>query len=205
MITIVDYGVGNIGALLNMFDYLGVDAQASGDAITIENAKQLVLPGVGAYDTAINALELCSLTQPLNRAVLERRVPVLGVCLGMQLMARGSSEGRQAGLGWIDADVKRIKAPPGSSLKVPHVGWSEVNPSRPSKLFRPDAGDRFYFVHSYHVVCDRTSDVLATVQYGSPLCCAIQKENIWGVQFHPEKSHRYGMRLLSAFANLGAS
>ncbi|MGE8358265.1 MAG: imidazole glycerol phosphate synthase subunit HisH, partial [Microvirgula sp.] len=124
MITVVDYGVGNIGALLNMFDYLGLDAQASGDRTTIARAQRLVLPGIGAFDRAMTTLREQRLIEPLNEAVLERRAPVLGVCLGMQLLARRSDEGSETGLGWIDADVCRITVEPGSGLKVPHIGWA---------------------------------------------------------------------------------
>ena len=200
MITVVDYGVGNIGAILNMLDYLGIDAQASGEPGVLERADQLILPGVGAFDKAMSTLRSRQLIDPLNRAVLERKVPLMGVCLGMQLLARGSEEGNEAGLGWINADVHRIRLPEGSPLKVPHIGWMEVQPMRPSALFEPGlAAERFYFDHSYHVICDRQENVSAVIDYGMPLCCAVQAGNVSGVQFHPEKSHRFGMRLLRAF------
>ena len=200
MITVVDYGVGNIGAILNMLDYIGIDAQASGEPGVLERADQLILPGVGAFDKAMSTLRSRQLIDPLNRAVLERKVPLMGVCLGMQLLARGSEEGNEAGLGWINADVHRIRLPEGSPLKVPHIGWMEVQPTRPSVLFEPGlVAERFYFDHSYHVTCDRQENVSAVIDYGMPLCCAIQAGNVSGVQFHPEKSHRFGMRLLRAF------
>lgn len=205
MITVVDYGVGNIGAILNMLEYLGVDAEASGDPSTLANASQLVLPGVGAFDKAMSTLRTRELIAPLNHAVLERRVPVIGVCLGMQLLARRSEEGSEPGLGWIDADVLRIKLPEGSQLKVPHIGWMEVRPTHQSALF--DAGgpeERFYFDHSYYMSCDRAESVSAVIDYGAPLCCAAESGNIFGVQFHPEKSHRFGMRLLTAFGRLAS-
>nr|WHW29461.1 putative imidazole glycerol phosphate synthase subunit HisH [uncultured bacterium] len=204
MITVVDYGVGNIGAILNMLDYLGIDAQASGDPDVLERADQLILPGVGAFDKAMSTLRAKKLVEPLNRAVLERKVPVMGVCLGMQLLARRSEEGNEAGLGWIDADVCRIALPEGSALKVPHIGWMDVRPTHPSHLFDPESPDteRFYFDHSYHVCCDREEDISAVIDYGRPMCCAVQVGNVSGVQFHPEKSHRFGMRLLRAFEAL---
>lgn len=203
MITVVDYGVGNIDAILNMLDFLGIDAQASGDPNVLEQADQLILPGVGAFDKAMSTLRVKDLIEPLNRAVLERQVPVMGVCLGMQLLARSSEEGRETGLGWIDADVRRITLPEGSDLKVPHIGWMEVQPTHRSRLFDPALPiERFYFDHSYHVICDRQEDISAIIDYASPLCCAVQVGNVSGVQFHPEKSHRFGMRLLRAFGAL---
>lgn len=203
MITIVDYGVGNIAALLNMFDYLGHEARASADAREIASAEMLVLPGVGAFDKAMVTLRQRGLAAPLNEAVIERRVQVLGVCLGMQLLARRSEEGTEPGLGWIAADVRRIAVLPASGLKVPHIGWAQTRAPRTSALFAAeDSPERFYFVHGYHMVCDDDRDVSAAIDYGYPMCCAVSHGNVHGVQFHPEKSHRFGMRLLESFARL---
>jgi glutamine amidotransferase len=201
VITVVDYGVGNIGALLNMFEHLGIEARASGDSREIATADKLVLPGVGAFDRAMSALRRRGLVSALEETVLNRRCPVLGVCLGMQLLARRSEEGSEPGLGWIEADVLRIRPPAGSDLKVPHIGWMEVHPVGTGALFGIKS-ERFYFDHSYFVSCDRADDVVAVIDYGSELCCAVSFRNVHGVQFHPEKSHRFGMRLLRSFADL---
>jgi glutamine amidotransferase len=203
VIVVVDYGVGNIGAITNMAEYLGIDAQPSGDAKKIENAAKLILPGVGTFDKAMATLRARKLVDPLNHAVLGRRVPVLGICLGMQLLARSSEEGSEAGLGWINADVKRIRLPQASSLKIPHIGWLEIRPRRESALFdSSERRERFYFDHSYFVDCDDPGDVTAVIDYGGELCCAVSSGNVSGVQFHPEKSHRFGMRVLEAFGKL---
>jgi glutamine amidotransferase len=202
MILIVDYGVGNIASLVNMFDHVGVVAEATSDPDRIALADRLVLPGVGAFDKAMRELDERRLIAPIRAAALGREVPTIGVCLGMQLLARGSEEGRLPGLGLIAADVVRI--PAGAGVKVPHVGWAELDLAGASPLFRgAGANERFYFVHSYHVACDEPEDVAATIDYGGTLCVAVSRGNIHGVQFHPEKSHRFGMRLLRAFAELG--
>jgi glutamine amidotransferase len=203
MITIVDYGVGNTGALRNMFDYLGIDAEISNSINSIENSTKLVLPGVGSFDKAMTTLHNSGLVEPLNTAVLLRSVPVLGVCLGMQLMARRSEEGIEMGLGWIEADVIRITPSINTGLKGPNIGWRHAKKTGISGLLdNVQADARYYFNHSYQIVCDNPHDVLATIDYGSPLTCAVAKGHITGVQFHPEKSHRYGMSVLAAFAAL---
>lgn len=208
MITIVDYGVGNIGALLNMFEHLGIESQVGATAEAIIGASRLVLPGIGAYDKAMLTLQERGLVGPLHEAVLLRRTPVLGVCLGMQLLGLRSEEGRQSGLGWIRGEVRRITLPDFGGLKVPHIGWSDVQKTRPSSIFSQveDQGepDRFYFNHSYHMVCEDPADCVATIDYGSILCCAVQHFHVCGVQFHPEKSHRFGMRLLAQWAHRSA-
>jgi len=186
-----------------MLDYLGIDAKATSNSDEIANAEKLILPGVGAFDKAMLTLNERCLINALNTSILDRRVPVLGVCLGMQLLTRSSEEGTLPGLGYIDADTKRINVSTNSKLKVPHIGWMEVAPTGNGQLFSQVQNvERFYFDHSYHVVCDDVSSVSATISYDSELCCAIAKDNIFGVQFHPEKSHRFGMRVLNSFESL---
>ena len=201
MITVVDYGVGNIASLINMLDHLGFRAMASGDPAEIEGAEKLILPGVGAFDKAMRTLAERKLIEPIRTAALQLKTPLLGVCLGMQLLANRSEEGVLPGLGLVDAEV--LKIPHQDALKVPHIGWAEVAIVNPSPLFPAVTHrERFYFVHSYYIRPTHREDEAAAIEYGDRLCVAVSKGNIHGVQFHPEKSHRYGMRLLKSFAEL---
>ena len=200
MITIVDYNMGNLGSIRNMLRKIGQEAQVTADPVLIENADKLVLPGVGAFDAGMDNLERSGLIPLLNRRVLEDRVPTLGICLGMQLMTRSSEEGKRAGLGCVDAEALRFR-PADASLKVPHMGWNRVMPARPSLLTDElPAEPRFYFVHSFYVRCHDYADVLLTTPFGVPFTSGFQHGNVWGVQFHPEKSHKFGMALLRNFA-----
>ena len=200
MITIVDYGMGNLGSIRNMLKRIGFESCISADPEAIAGAERLILPGVGAFDAGMENLEAAGVIPALNKRVLEDRIPVLGICLGMQLMAKGSAEGRRAGLGWVDADVLRFQPGP-QSLKVPHMGWNRVQPVRSSPLTDglPEE-PRFYFVHSYYARCRRAGDVLLTTVYGETFHSAFASGNVYGVQFHPEKSHKFGMALLGNFA-----
>jgi glutamine amidotransferase len=201
MIIVVDYGMGNVGAIANMLEYLGFDARVTRDTAAIEKASRLILPGVGAFDRAMKSLRAMGLVKPLEEAALGRRVPVLGVCLGMQLLGKRSQEGggEEAGLGWIDGETRRL-SPTTPSIKIPHIGWTEIAPSNGSPLFvRAGAEPRFYFVHSFALHCESEADVAATSDYGGRFCCAVSHENVHGVQFHPEKSHRFGMQLFRDF------
>jgi glutamine amidotransferase len=202
MITIVDYGVGNLGSILNMLKKVGAKAQASSDPDVLRQADKLILPGVGAFDAGMKKLNETGLVPVLNELVLDEKVPVIGLCLGMQLMTKKSEEGTEAGLSWIDAETVRFKfAPENAQLKVPHMGWNTLDIRRQHPLVA-DLGpeSRFYFVHSYHVVCQSEADVVAYTDYGYPLAAIINKGNIMGAQFHPEKSHKFGMQLLKNFA-----
>jgi glutamine amidotransferase len=201
MIVIVDYRMGNLGSVVNILRKVGAEAVVSGDVNVIGKATKLILPGVGAFDEGMKNIGALGLREALDRRVLRDQVPTLGICLGMQLMARGSEEGELPGLGWIAADVKRFRfAPAYAKLKVPHMGWNTVRLEKDSRLLAGfSEPPRFYFVHSYCVACDDAGDVLATASYGGDFTAAVQKENIAGVQFHPEKSHKFGMRLFRNF------
>ena len=203
MIAIIDYGMGNLGSIRNMLARVGQDAVITSEPGPILRAGKLILPGVGSFDAAMESLAARGLVPLLESCVLDRKVPLLGICLGMQILSRGSEEGRLPGLGWIDADTVRFR-PEGSGLRVPHMGWNEVQVRGPGGILAGYEGDpRFYFVHSYHVRCDHPEEVLATTRYGIEFHSALQKGNIVGTQFHPEKSHRFGMRLLKNFAEGG--
>ncbi len=200
MVVIVDYGMGNLGSVLGRLGAAGAKAIVSGDPRTIERAARLVLPGVGSFGAGMNCLASRGLVPVLTAKVLEERTPILGICLGMQLFTRRSEEGNASGLGWLAADTRRFRLDPGSRLRVPHVGWNDITAARTSSLLSGiDDGCRFYFTHSYHTCCDDPSDVLATAHYGYDFPAMVQRDNLYGTQFHPEKSHRQGLRLLANF------
>lgn len=205
MISIIDYGVGNLGSILNLCRYLGIPAEIINSPESVARATKLILPGVGAFDAGMGNLEKSGLLAPLHQRVVIEQTPVLGICLGMQLLARRSEEGTLPGLGWIAADVVRFRSPPDLSppLQIPHMGWSHLSVRPGSRLcadLPPDP--RFYFVHSYHVVCDQPQDVAATTEHGGPVTAVVERGHILGTQFHPEKSHRFGMQLMRNFARL---
>jgi glutamine amidotransferase len=204
MIVVVDYGVGNLGSIVNMFKKVGVKAVASSDKAVIEQAEKLILPGIGAFDAGMQKLNERGLVPLLTQLVMEKKIPVLGLCLGLQLMTRGSEEGQLAGLGWFDAETVRFNFDADQShLKVPHMGWNtiEIRNNHPL-LANLDVDARFYFVHSYYVRCHAANSVLAETDYGGLFHSIVGKENIVGAQFHPEKSHKFGMHLLKNFAEL---
>lgn len=200
MIAIVDYGMGNLGSIKNMLARIGADSVITSDKDQIASADKLILPGVGAFDNAMTNLRNLGLLPVLNNQVLEEKVPILGICLGMQLLTKSSEEGVLDGLGWIDAKTIKFQFDPASGLKIPHMGWDEIEVRRKGSIL-DDMYDepRFYFVHSYYVRCKDESNVLAGTNYGVEFHSAIIKENIIGTQFHPEKSHKYGLKLLKNF------
>lgn len=201
-ISILDYGLGNLGSIRNMFRKIGVDAATVTSPEEVLRATKLLLPGVGSFDAGMQALE----KRGLASALLERvraGVPLLGICLGMQLLARASEEGTMRGLCLLDARCARLRPPAGSALKVPHMGWCMLTRRRESRLLGGIGEDaRFYFVHSYHVVCTDPDDVLTTSDHGGEFVSMIERDNVMGAQFHPEKSHRFGMQLFRNFAEI---
>lgn len=203
MISIIDYQSGNLGAILNMLKRIGIKALISTDPSQLDDASSIILPGVGTFDTGVRNLTIGGWVPALRKKVLEEKVPILGICLGMQLMTQASEEGTLKGLGWIQGYTKRFSFENQREYKVPHMGWNRAMPSkRSAKLpFDPGQENRFYFAHAYYVALENPDDELLTTTYGKQFTSGFLKENILGVQFHPEKSHRYGMELLRNFAN----
>lgn len=206
MIVIVDYGVGNLGSIINMLKKAGARAIASSDPDVLQQAEKLILPGVGAFDAGMNKLNECGLVPLLNHLALEKKVPFLGLCLGLQLMTKSSAEGQTPGLGWLEAETLRFKFEADQAhLKVPHMGWNTIEIRRSHPLFAGlDPEARFYFVHSFYIQSHDPEAVLAETDYGGYFHSIFGKGNIMGFQFHPEKSHKYGMRLLKNFAEMEA-
>ncbi|GAB3468039.1 imidazole glycerol phosphate synthase subunit HisH [Polaromonas eurypsychrophila] len=200
MIVIVDYEIGNLAAIANMFNRLGAPCEITANPEKIENAEKLVLPGNGAFDACMHSLRATGLIPLLNDKVLNKKTPLVGICVGAQMLGHSSEEGNEAGLGWMDMKVKRFPALP--NLRIPHMGWCHVKNASPAHpLFEELSEDaRFYFVHSYFLDPADAEDVLLRATYGVEFAAAVGKDNIVGVQFHPEKSHRFGKQLLAQFA-----
>jgi glutamine amidotransferase len=200
MIGIVDYGSGT----MNIYGALDIPCRVVRSAAELAAADRLILPGVGAFDQAVDELDQSGIRAALESRVRGDGVPLLGICVGMQLLAKGSEEGVKPGLGWLDAMVRRFERPadqPG--LDLPHMGWNDVAPTRTDPLFNElDLSTGFYFLHSYYMHCDHAPDVLAETTYGATFACAVQSGRIYGVQFHPEKSHETGIGVLRNFARL---
>jgi len=200
MVTIIDYGMGNIGSITNMIKRIGYSSEVSRDISQIQAASKIILPGVGHFDNAMQNIDKLGLRNIIRKKAIEDKTPILGICLGMQIMCKQSEEGSTAGLNLIDADVKRFNFLSHLNLKVPHMGWNIVEPKKDNNLFDKMLGEqRFYFVHSYHVVCNNEKDIVATTNYCYDFTSSFGHENILGVQFHPEKSHKFGMQLLKNF------
>lgn len=203
MIAIIDYGMGNLGSVKRKLNRIGAECVITRDQEIIRKAEKLILPGVGHFGKAVNEIHARGLWNVLAHEVLIAKKPILGICLGMQLMSKHSEEGDVAGFGWFNAEVIRFKVQDTLRYKVPHMGWNQVVLKKPSPLFDVvDLDQGFYFVHSYHLKCNDQSDILNETMYEYPFVSAIQKDNIYGVQYHPEKSHDGGEQLLRNFAKL---
>ncbi len=206
MITIVDYGLGNIKAFANVYKRLNIPAIYASTPEQLQQATKIILPGVGAFDHAMHKLDTSGLRETLDNLVLEKKIPVIGICVGMQMMANDSEEGTSKGLGWINGTVRRFSYPNEEIAKthpLPHMGWNNINPVQESALVANlDEYKRFYFLHSYYFECVNTADIVATANYGFDYACIVNHNNIYGIQCHPEKSHHNGVALLKNFAEL---
>ncbi len=204
MISIVSYGLGNIQAIANIYKRLNIPVRVTATAEELTEAQRIILPGVGAFDWAMTRLGQSGMRSRLDDLVLGKGRPVLGICVGMQMMAKRSDEGVLEGLGWIDAEVRKFdEASFTQRTHLPHMGWNDVAPRQNGGLFRGlESGARFYFLHSYYVAPRREADVLAITDYNGPYASSVHSGNVFGVQFHPEKSHHWGIQLLKNFAEL---
>jgi glutamine amidotransferase len=200
MIVIIDYGAGNLRSLFSKVQEIDSNVMLTSNPKDVERADKILLPGVGFFASAIENLRKYDFVPVLNKKVIEEKTPFLGICLGMQLLTKRSEEGNAKGLGWIDAETKKFKFSENNSLKIPHMGWNNLIVKKQSPLLQDVPEDfLFYFTHSYNVQCNDKSDIVATTKYGYEFVSIIQKDNICGVQFHPEKSHLKGMKIIENF------
>ena len=200
MIAVISYGMGNTGSIVNMLHRIGEEAVVTDEKSVLEQADKIILPGVGAFDHGMENLYEKDLVTTIKRVTLDKGVPFLGICLGMQLLGRKSEEGQTEGLGLIPFESVRFRFETDNSLKVPHMGWDIVEFEQDDRVLTELKGvQRYYFVHSYHAVCENQENVLMTCEYGYKFAAAVKKDNIYGFQFHPEKSHKFGMKLLENF------
>lgn len=204
MIAIIDYGLGNIQSFVNIYKKSNIPATVANTPQQIESAEKLILPGVGSFDWAMNRLDNSGLRDTLDHLVIHKKIPVLGICVGMQMMAKNSEEGSAAGLSWFDAEVKKFNSSDfNANRPLPHMGWNRVMPKGFPCLFKNmDSEIRFYFLHSYFFSANNPEDVMGFSNYGNRFVSAVKKGNVYGVQFHPEKSHGWGIQLLKNFAKI---
>ena len=203
MIGIIDYGVGNIKAFANIYKNLNIPFKIVKDISEFENITKLILPGVGSFDHAMTSLENSGMREKLDELVLEKKIPVIGICVGMQMLAKSSEEGTLNGLGWIDGIVKKFDKSKIKNAPLPHMGWNNLIMEKKNKIFdNLEENPRYYFLHSYYFECENKEDVIATATYGEKFDCMINHKNIYGIQCHPEKSHHNGMQLLKNYGEL---
>ncbi|MFT6717221.1 MAG: glutamine amidotransferase [Saprospiraceae bacterium] len=204
MVSIINYGLGNVKAFANILKSLNVPYNIVSTAEELAKASKIILPGVGAFDHAMDKLNQSGMREKLDELVLEKKVPVVGICVGMQMLAKSSDEGEKEGLGWIDGEVKKFDVTKISfKTHLPHMGWNDVTAVKETPILKGlEKDSKFYFLHSYYFVCNDDKDIISTSEYGVDFTCAVNKENIYGVQFHPEKSHHYGIQLLKNFSEL---
>lgn len=201
MIVIIDYGLGNVGSIKNMLKKIGIESRITDSIGEIEKADKIILPGVGKFDAGMQGIRERGLLPVLNNKVLVEKVPLLGICLGMQILTDSSDEGKDTGLGWIHGVTKKFILP--EEYKIPHMGWNTVDYVKRTPLtLGVEENERYYFVHSYYVKPKSSDDILMQTNYGKKFASAIYHDNIYGVQFHPEKSHKYGIKLLGNFAKM---
>ena len=207
MIALINYGLGNIQAFVNVYQRLHIPVSVASSAEDILKADKLILPGVGHFDHAMQLFNASGMREVVEQQVLNQQVPILGICVGMQMLANRSDEGNEQGLGWVEGEVKALKDKilPSLHLPLPHMGWNDVVPQLDNPLFAGfDAHDtRFYFLHSYYFACADAQHEIASADYGFNFCCAVNRANVYGVQCHPEKSHHFGEQLLKNFAEKG--
>lgn len=203
MIAIIDYGVGNLASIKNMLKKAGYESVITSDSALIKDADKIILPGIGAFDHCMQKFNASDLRPLVTAKVMEEKIPLLGICVGLQMLMENSEEGIEPGLGWIEGKTIKFKRDELGDLKIPHMGWTDITVSKPSALIQ-NIGEkpRFYFVHSFYVKPDHQQDELLNAHYGYDFTAAVNRDNIFGVQFHPEKSHKYGMKILENFARL---
>ena len=201
MISIIDYGLGNLMAFANIYKKLNIPTKIVSKSIDLVDAEKIILPGVGSFDWAMKKLENSGMIEAINNSVIEKKVPILGICVGMQMMTKSSEEGKLPGLGWIDAQVKKFDDHEG--LPLPHMGWNSISFVKDDLLFNNIKNNEyFYFCHSYYFDCQNKDNILAKTNYGQYFSSVVKNENIYGIQFHPEKSHDWGVKILDNFAKL---